>query len=146
VEPRYVAYGGHDREVARVLASALLAQRPPPTAVFACSDVQARGVIAAAHEAGLGVPEDLSVVGFDDIELSAYLGITTVHQPLFASGRLGAELLLAELRGNRPPSTTHELELELVERGTAAAPGGRRGCGRPLGATVRSARGMGGHG
>ena len=67
--------------------------------MFASSDVQATGVLAAAAAAGLRVPEDLSVIGFDDIELSAYAGLTTVRQPLFESGRLGAELLLAALDG-----------------------------------------------
>ena len=62
-----------------------------PTAVFAASDTQALGVISAAHEAGLRVPDDLSVVGYDDIEIADYLGLTTVRQHLFESGRLGAE-------------------------------------------------------
>ena len=57
---------------------------------------------------GLRVPEDLSVVGFDDIEISAYAGLTTVRQPLFESGRIGAELLLAALdRGRRNGDERH---------------------------------------
>ena len=67
--------------------------------VFAASDVQAIGVLEAARAAGLRVPEDLSVVGFDDIEISAYVGLTTVRQPLFDSGYLGAQLLLDALEG-----------------------------------------------
>ena len=48
------------------------------------------------------VPDDLSVIGFDDIELSTYVGLTTVRQPLFESGQLGARLLLAALAGDTP--------------------------------------------
>jgi DNA-binding LacI/PurR family transcriptional regulator len=97
--------------------------------VFASSDVQATGVLAAARAAGLRVPHDLSVVGFDDIEMSAYAGLTTVRQPLFESGRIGAELLLTALAANgdratRP--TVRELPLELVERSTTGPPAGRR--------------------
>ena len=118
-----VRYGSHDRTVAQRLTEQLLAQRDRPTAVFASSDVQATGVLAAARAAGLRVPEDLSVVGFDDIEISAYAGLTTVRQPLFDSGHIGAELLLEALAGDgRPDPVVHELPLELIERSTTAPP------------------------
>jgi LacI family transcriptional regulator len=120
-DQRLVRYGRHDRTVAQGLAAELLAQPDRPTAVFASSDVQATGVLAAAAAAGLRVPEDLSVVGFDDIELSSYVGLTTVRQPLFESGRIGAEMLLAVLDGEPAPnSTVRELRLELVTRTTTA--------------------------
>jgi DNA-binding LacI/PurR family transcriptional regulator len=119
----YVRYGSHDRTVARRLAAKLLAQRDRPTAVFASSDVQALGVIGAARDAGLTVPRDLSVVGFDDIEMSGYAGLTTVRQPLFESGRLGARVLLEALDGGGSPMPVrHELPLELVVRSTTSAP------------------------
>lgn len=122
-----VRYGRHDRTVAAQLASDLLASTASPTAVFASSDVQATGVIAAARDARLRVPEDLSVVGFDDIEIAEYAGLTTVHQPLFDSGRLGAQLLLQALGGGQPPAPVeHELPLALVERQTTAPPRRRR--------------------
>ena len=84
------------------------------------------------------MPVDLSVIGFDDIELSSYVGLTTVRQPLFDSGYVGGRLLLDALAGPSPiPPTVplvHQLDLELVERTTTAAPrpgptgkGGRRG-------------------
>ena len=68
-------------------------------------------MIAAAHEAGFNVPEDLSVIGYDDIEAADYVGLTTISQRLIESGRLGAELLLAEMavplrsRARRQPAT-----------------------------------------
>jgi DNA-binding LacI/PurR family transcriptional regulator len=127
-DPRLVRHGPHDRVVGRRLTEQFLSLRDPPTAVFASSDVQALGVLEAARAAGLRVPDDLSVVGFDDIEVSAYAGITTVRQPLFDSGRLGAQLLLNALRHEDPPSpVTHELSLELVVRSTTAPRARRRG-------------------
>lgn len=125
--PELVRHGRHDREEARTLAADLLALPDAPTAVFASSDVQATGVLAAAVATGRRVPEDLSVIGFDDIELSTYVGLTTVRQPLFDSGYLGARLLLDALDTNEPPTAgEHELPLELVERSTTAPPSKRR--------------------
>jgi DNA-binding LacI/PurR family transcriptional regulator len=118
--PELVRHGSHDREVARVLTAELLAEPSPPTAVFASSDVQALGVLAAAAERGLSIPDDLSVLGFDDIELAAYVGLSTVQQPLFDSGFLGARLLLEAVGGEAPPAVEHALPLALVERTTTA--------------------------
>jgi LacI family transcriptional regulator len=117
-----VRHGAHDRAVAQELATELLTQPDPPTAVFASSDVQATGVLASAAERGLRVPADLSVIGFDDIELSAYVGLTTVRQPLFETGRLGARLLLSAVAGVAPPAVEEVLPLTIVERATTAAP------------------------
>ena len=126
-KPELVRHGPHDRTVAHGLAAQLLALPEPPTAIFASSDVQATGVLAAAADDGRRVPEGVSVIGFDDIELSAYVGLTTIRQPLFDSGYLGGRLLLEALA--QPPTepvdtTAHRLPLELVERATTAAPVG----------------------
>lgn len=132
VRKQYVRYGAHDRRIARGLAAELLALRNPPSAVFAASDVQALGVLEAAREAGRRVPEELSVVGVDDIEISAYVGLTTVRQPLFDSGFLGARLLLDALEdGEEHAPVAHELPLELMVRATTAPPGGRDKTGSP---------------
>ncbi len=113
----YERLGGHDREEAREVAAPLFALPEPPTAVFAASDIQAIGVIEAATRAGLDVPADLAVIGFDDIEFAAVVGLTTVRQPLRESGRRGAELLLAAIEGSKPPPG--ELEpLTVIERRT----------------------------
>jgi len=124
-QPELVRHGPHDRTVAQGLAAELLSLPEPPTAIFASSDVQATGVLAAAADSGRRVPDDVSVIGFDDIELSAYVGLTTVRQPLFDSGYLGGRLLLEALA--QPPTepvdaTAHRLALELVERRTTAPP------------------------
>jgi DNA-binding LacI/PurR family transcriptional regulator len=117
-----MALGAHSRYEAKELAARLLARHDRPTAIFAASDTQALGVISAAHDAGLRVPDDLSVVGYDDIEIAEYLGLTTVRQRLFESGRLGADLLLREIerRSDDPPSVV--LHPEVVVRSTTAPP------------------------
>lgn len=121
--PAYRRYGAHERIVGERWANELLALDDPPTAIFTCSDVQAIGVIDAARAAGVRVPDELSVVGFDDVELASYVGLTTVRQPLYRSGQLGAQLLLEALGdGGDRGADVHQLPLELVERDTTAPP------------------------
>ena len=105
----------------------MLAGRRRPTAIFTASDTQAMGVIAAAREIGLHVPDDLSVIGYDDIEAADYVGLTTIRQQLFESGRRGAEVLLSEIgiRSEEPPVIP--LTPELVVRATTAPPKEGRG-------------------
>jgi DNA-binding LacI/PurR family transcriptional regulator len=114
----YVRRAPFGREAARGLTLRLLGLRRPPTAIFAASDVQAFGVLDAASRAGLDVPEDLSVVGFDDVELAAAIGLTTVRQPLRESGRRGAALLLDAVEGTGAGRGAELPEVELVERRT----------------------------
>jgi DNA-binding LacI/PurR family transcriptional regulator len=111
------ARGRHGREEARDLARGLLDRDDPPTAVFAASDTQAVGVLEAAHALGLRVPDDVAVIGFDDIELAEPLGLTTVRQPLRQSGARGADILLAAIAGM--PARRAELDaLTVVTRRT----------------------------
>jgi DNA-binding LacI/PurR family transcriptional regulator len=114
--------GEHGRERARHMMSNLLATPDPPTAVAAASDTQAFGVLEAAQDAGLRVPEDLSVIGYDDIEIAEYLNLTTIRQPLFASGVEGVELLLDSIANPPPVPRRVLLPVELVVRGTTAPP------------------------
>jgi len=119
LRPEHVAQGPHGKAAAVRLATDLLSRRWPPTAIFAHSDTQAIGVLEAAENLGRRVPDELSVVGFDDIELARYVGLTTVRQPLFESGRLGASMLLDRLTGVPADAAPHhELPLELVVRQT----------------------------
>ncbi len=115
-QPGYVRQGTQSRHVARSIAEELLRLPEPPTAIFAASDTQALGVLEAARDLGIRVPDELSVVGFDDIEAASYVGLTTVRQPLFESGRRGAELLLQALAGEPFAVRTETLPLELVVR------------------------------
>jgi LacI family transcriptional regulator, repressor for deo operon, udp, cdd, tsx, nupC, and nupG len=105
----------------REAARRLLDRPDRPTAIFAASDEMAIGVLRAARELGLGVPEDLSVVGIDDHELAAFFDLTTVAQPVREQGRRGAERVLAELTGVRLPDS-EVLPVELIVRTSTAAP------------------------
>jgi DNA-binding LacI/PurR family transcriptional regulator len=118
MRPEYVREGTRSLHVARSIATELLRLPEPPTAIFAASDTQALGVLDAARALGIGVPEELSIVGFDDVEVAAYVGLTTVRQPLHESGRRGGELLLRALAGRALDAHSELLPLELVARGT----------------------------
>jgi DNA-binding LacI/PurR family transcriptional regulator len=117
--PRWLRTGTHGAETAGSLARELLATEDRPSAVFAASDTQAFGVLSAARELGIGVPDELSVLGFDDIGAAAHVGLSTIRQPLEESGRLAAELLLGGLAdpGSLAP-VRHVLRLEVIERST----------------------------
>ncbi len=82
------------------------------------SDVQAVGVLEAAAALGLRVPEDLSVVCYDDIELATLMGLTTVRQPLERSGSRAADLVLEAINADAHVQLDEELEIELVVRST----------------------------
>jgi DNA-binding LacI/PurR family transcriptional regulator len=111
-----------DRASTRALAKEMLAQPNRPTAIFAASDTQALGILEAAHDLGLHVPEDLSVVGYDDIEIAEYVGLTTMHQALFASGQRGAELMLQTLEGKIAHPLLERLATDIVIRNTTCPP------------------------
>ena len=132
----YVREGTRLPHVARAVAAELLSLPERPTAVFAASDTQAIGVLEAARALGIDVPGELSVVGFDDIEVAAYVGLTTVRQPLFESGRRGAKLLLELLAGRRPASRSASCCRS--SSSSAARPGRlrRRALSRPFAKTV----------
>lgn len=122
VNPLYhVVTEEHGVQEARAIAHKLLSLPDPPSAVFAASDTQAIGVIQAAGDFGLRVPEDLSVIGYDDIELSEFLRLTTVHQPLFASGVEAAELLLGVIAQPKQPPREILLPVRVIVRQTTAA-------------------------
>ena len=118
VRPEYVREGTRLPHVARAVARELLSMPDRPTAIFAASDTQALGVLEAARASGIPVPEQLSVVGFDDIEVAGYVGLTTVRQPLEESGRRGARLLMDALELGSVEPLGELLPLELVVRGT----------------------------
>jgi LacI family transcriptional regulator len=115
-----IAIGDHSRRRATDLATRMLTHRLPPTAIVCASDTQAAGVIEAAGALGLNVPGDLSVTGYDDLELADDLGLTTVRQPLFESGVRAVERVLGMLDG-RPPEPLREVQpISLVVRRSTA--------------------------
>ncbi len=116
--PEYHKQGEHGRFEAFVLALEMLALPERPTAIFAASDTQAMGVLQAARELGLRVPEDLSVIGYDDIEVSEYLKLTTIRQLLHESGQRGVELLLTIMAIPTGQPVHEVMPVELVIRNT----------------------------
>lgn len=116
--PEYHQQGEHGHYQAKVMTERLLDLDDPPTAIFAASDTQAMGVLEALRERGLRVPEDLALVGYDDIEVAEYLGLTTIRQPLYESGLRGFELLLDTIeKPDRSPAAV-ELPVKLIQRRT----------------------------
>ncbi|TQJ90770.1 LacI family DNA-binding transcriptional regulator [Streptomyces sp. SLBN-31] len=123
--PEYVRHAGFDESVAHRRMLDLLDLREPPTAVFVCSDRMALGVYEALTERGLRVPEDVSVVGFDDLPESRWASpaLTTVRQPLAEMAATALHLLVRMMEGDRPEGTRTELSTRLVQRAsTARAP------------------------
>jgi DNA-binding LacI/PurR family transcriptional regulator len=105
-------------EAAAEATAGLLSAPDPPTALFAVTDAMAIGALMAARAAGRRVPDDLAVVGMDDIELSAYTDppLTTVRVPKEAMGRLAAERLIALVQGERSAPAMTQVTGELVVR------------------------------
>jgi len=101
-------------------AEVLLGRTPRPTAIFCGNDLVALGVLRAAEAAGLAVPDDLSIVGFDDILLAALVrpALTTVRQPAYSMGELAMRMLLDRIAGETGGSRRHLFQPELVVRST----------------------------
>lgn len=100
----------------------LLALSPPPTAIIAASEPQAVGLLEAARGLGRRVPDELSVVGYNDSDVAAYLGLTTMRMPLHELGRRSAEVLLAAIAEPEGVPRTTYLPAELVRRRTCGVP------------------------
>ncbi len=117
---------GFTREAGyEVMQQVLALGKSMPTALFVSSDIQAAGALTALAEKGMKCPEDISMIGFDDVELARHLGLTTMRQPLFEMGHLAAEILLARLSDpNREPAHTMFVP-ELVIRKTTKSVGSR---------------------
>ncbi|MFL6000931.1 MAG: substrate-binding domain-containing protein, partial [Streptomyces sp.] len=126
LRPEYVRHAGFDESAARRRTLELLDLPEPPTAVFACSDRMALGVYEALAERGLCVPDDISVVGFDDLPEARWTtpALTTVRQPLSEMAATALRLLVRMMEGDRPESTRTELSTRLVERASTAPPAG----------------------
>lgn len=125
LDDRYVRQGAYTFESGVEAAASLLAMAEPPTAIFAGNDEMAIGVMKAARDAGLDVPRDLSIVGFDDLPMASRVwpNLTTVRLPIRDMGRMAAEKLTAGLRGLDPATLVQpEVDPFLVVRDSTAAP------------------------
>lgn len=123
-DPALVRHADFTREGGRREAAELLRLPDRPTAVFAANDEQALGVVEAARAAGLSVPADLSVVGFDDLPAArrGTPALTTVRQPLAAMGLQAGWMLADLIAGRTPVSDRVELATDLVVRDSTAPP------------------------
>jgi DNA-binding LacI/PurR family transcriptional regulator len=133
VDPAIVCTGDFHFEAALAAATQMLALADPPTAIFAGNDIEAMGVYEAARLHHLRIPDDLSVVGFDDLEMSAWVSppLTTVAQPLAQMAAMATQMVLDAATDNS--SNRLELATSLVIRASTSSPPGtgrRRPAGR----------------
>ena len=120
--PAYQIEGDHGKKEAEAMALSLLNQPDPPTAIFASSDTKAVAVLDAAKKKGVAIPEQLSVIGYDNIRDAEYLGITTIQQPLYQAGMVGCKALLSIIDTPDAPPKETILPVELIVRKTTASP------------------------
>src|SRR5271157_2216822 len=114
----FVRLAPYSQEQTRKVAKELLNLPEPPTAIFAATDFQALGVLKAARQLGFKVPDQLAVIGFDDLDIAKYVDLTTISQHLDESGRLAVELLLSHIESPSRPPRHVKLPLTLIERQT----------------------------
>ncbi|MEX2126346.1 MAG: LacI family DNA-binding transcriptional regulator [Woeseia sp.] len=123
IDPRYLLAGGYTFDSGMECGAQLLALAARPTAVFAGNDEMAVGVYQAARRAGLRIPEDLSIVGFDDSPIATRIWptLTTVRLPIVHMGRIAAQLLISnhDRLAMEPPGATSVMPSLLVRNSTA---------------------------
>lgn len=113
---RYIRSSSYTQADTRKAAYELLKLPEPPTAIFVTSDIQALSVMKVARQLDIKIPENLAIIGFDDIDVAEHVDLTTICQHLDESGRLATEILLSRISNpNRPLQHIH-LGLELIER------------------------------
>ncbi|HET9306137.1 MAG TPA: LacI family DNA-binding transcriptional regulator [Candidatus Sulfotelmatobacter sp.] len=122
LEPDYIQEARFERESGYQAAIRLLRMLPRPTGIFACNDLMALGVFLAARELGLRCPEDVSIVGFDNLDFAEFTApaLTTVHQPGYQLGTAAARLLLERMNGSTHPAKKIVLPSELKIRNSVA--------------------------
>lgn len=116
VPENFVRLAAYTQEQTRLTAAELLNLPEPPTAIFAATDFQALGVLKAARQMKIEVPEQLAVVGFDDLDWAEFADLTTIRQHLDESGRLAVELLISTIENTARPIRHVNLPLQLIER------------------------------
>jgi DNA-binding LacI/PurR family transcriptional regulator len=140
ISAEYIQESTFDRQAGYAKSLVLLRLVPRPTAIFASNDLIALGVLQAAHELGLRCPEDLSVIGFDNLELGEYTNpsLTTVHQPGYQLGARAADILLAQVSGRQQSVQHVVLKTDLILRGSVGPPSEKKKISRPARAILMS--------
>ncbi len=118
LEEEHLLLTPYDMEITRQRARNFLSLPGRPTAIFAATDLQAIGIMKAARDLGLRIPQDLAVMGFDDLDVAGYMDLTTIRQQLDESGRVAVDLLLAKLADPSRSIQHIQLPLTIVERET----------------------------
>jgi LacI family transcriptional regulator len=124
VDPAYVRLGDFHREAAGQMALDLLELPEPPTAIFCTDSVITLGVLEALQRAGVKMPEQMSVLGFDDPDWSEVVRptLTVVNQPVYDLGALAARRVIARIRGDESRPRPHRLPTTLLVRESVTAP------------------------
>jgi LacI family transcriptional regulator len=122
-DPQLIVEAGYSEEGGAVAARRLLALHDPPTALFAITDLAALGAVGAAVSLGLRVPEDVAIVGYNDIPLASRVspGLTTMHVPIHDFGAVAAGMLLEQIESGAPSRRRVLFTPELVVRGSTVA-------------------------
>jgi LacI family transcriptional regulator, galactose operon repressor len=115
----FVRLAPYSQEQTRQVARELFSLPKPPTAIFAATDFQALGVLKAARQLNVEVPQHLAVIGFDDLDMAEYADLTTVSQHLDESGRLAVEILITQIESSSQLPRHVKIPLTLIERKTA---------------------------
>ncbi len=118
-EPALIVESAWNRHAGREAALHLLTQTPRPTAIFASSDMQAIGVLEAARNLHIPVPSELAIIGFDGIEVSELLDVSTVQQPMQQMGEMGVVKLIEQMAHPQLAPELIRLSTTLIERGTS---------------------------
>jgi len=130
IDERLIVPGGYWLENGRKAFEQLMTLEDPPTALFAYNDIMAIGALRAAHQHGLKIPDDFSIIGFDNIPEADFTSpaLTTISQPKFDMGRTGTELLLRLISGENPSvESLPPLDVDLIVReSTGKAPSKRQ--------------------
>ena len=121
VDEQLIASGDYTTETGVRGAQELLSLDHPPTAIFASNDQMAMGVYQVAQQMGLRIPEDLSVIGFDNIMESKYMGLTTVDQFISEMGFVATQMLIMLINGLPLDSQTYKMQTQLVIRSSCQA-------------------------
>jgi len=126
LQPDYIQEARFERNSGYQAAIRLLRMLPRPTGIFACNDLMALGVFLAARELGLHCPEDISIVGFDNLDFAEFTApaLTTVHQPGYQLGTAAARLLVERIHGSKQPARKVVLPTELKMRNSVASMSG----------------------
>lgn len=123
VDPELIVPGDFTTETGRLCAQKLLSLEDPPTAIFAANDQSAFGVYQTAQEKGLRIPEDISLIGFDNIPEAEFLNLTTIDQSIVRMGYTATRMLERLIRGETLEDQVAKLPTKLIVRGSCRAVG-----------------------